>query len=120
MSSSSEVFELISRSDRYNVSKLLEVLVVRHLTSLGGSKTADGSSVIINTVNPGFCHSELGRELSNIVFSVVKTLIARTGEEGSRNLVLAASAGKESHGQYVSDGHVAEYVFMTECRRLPC
>lgn len=78
--------ELMPRSGRYQTSKLLEVLLVRHLTSLRGSKTANSSAVVINTVNPGFCHSELTREISNIVVTVAKALLARTTEEGSRNL----------------------------------
>lgn len=109
---------LMPHLDRYNVSKLLEVLIVRHLTSLSGTKTAGSGAVVINTVNPGFCHSELGREFTNPLISVVKALIARTAEEGSRNLILAASAGKESHGQYITNGHVARYVAVTKCQYM--
>ena len=98
------------RPGRYPTSKLLEILIVRHLTSLSGSKTGGKSAVVINTVNPGFCHSELTREASGFPINVLKATMARTTEEGSRNLVIAASAGKESHGEYVSNGHVAGYV----------
>ncbi|MCJ1297752.1 hypothetical protein MMC08_000540 [Hypocenomyce scalaris] len=94
-------------ADRYNTSKLLEILIVRHLTSFSGFKTGETSAVVINTVNPGFCHSELTREASGFPINVAKAIMARTTEEGSRDLVIAASAGKESHGEYVSDGHVA-------------
>lgn len=109
---------LMPHLDRYNTSKLLEILVVHHLASLAGSKTADSSAVVMNTVNPGFCHSELTREFANVAVSVLKALIARTTEEGSRVLVLATAAGKESHGQYFTDGHVERYVFVIECRYL--
>ena len=95
------------RSGRYPVSKLLELLIVRHLISLRGSKMADSSSVIMNCVNPGLCHSELTREFGSVAVNIFLALLARTAEEGSRNLVFAVSAGKGSHGQYISDGHVA-------------
>lgn len=85
--------------ERYQVSKLLEVLAVR---AMAERKSATQIPVTINCVNPGLCHSELSRE-SGWVLAIMKFLLARSTELGSRNLVHAASLGPESHGQYVSD-----------------
>ncbi|OAL25423.1 hypothetical protein AYO20_10457 [Fonsecaea nubica] len=86
--------------ERYPTSKLLEVLVIRQIAP----KLA-GSGVILNYLNPGLCHSELGRE-GSIILEVMKFFLARSTEVGSRTLVAAAEAGMESHGKYMSDGKV--------------
>lgn len=84
-------------SDRYQTSKLLIVLVVRQLAPM-----LKESDVIINMVNPGLCKSSLARE-GGIMLIVMKFLLARTTEVGSRTLLASASAGEESHGSYMSD-----------------
>jgi NAD(P)-dependent dehydrogenase (short-subunit alcohol dehydrogenase family) len=87
---------------RYRASKLLEILVIRQI-----APKLKGSNVILNKVNPGFCHSGLARESdTGIKRKLFKTFVARSTEVGSRNLVLAATAGPESNGKYVSDGVV--------------
>ncbi|KAI9880399.1 MAG: hypothetical protein M1830_003439 [Pleopsidium flavum] len=90
-------------SDRYNLSKLLEVFAVRELAS----KTSQSEpEVAINMLNPGFCHSELLRNatgMQGMVMAGMKALLARTTEEGSRTLVHAAGVGMETHGKYLSD-----------------
>jgi len=87
-------------SDRYSVSKLLEVLVCREIVATRAPK---GYPVTINFVNPGFCYSELMREM-RLPFLMVRYLLnARSTEVGSRTLVSAASMGHESHGEYLSD-----------------
>jgi len=88
--------------ERYPTSKLLEVLVVRHL-----APKLDGSNVILNVLNPGLCHSELARD-SGWALAVIKFFVARSTEVGSRTLVASAMAGAESHGKYMSDGRVDE------------
>ncbi len=66
--------------------------------------------VIVNALNPGFCHSEFTREISGVarfvLAYIMKPLLARTTECGSRTLVAGAVAGEESHGKYMSDGVV--------------
>lgn len=93
------------RSIRYFVSKLLEVFYCReladHITS------SDKAKIVVNFVNPGLCHSELGRE-AGLGLKIAKFFLARTTEAGSRTLVSAASAGTESHGQYLSSCRVAQ------------
>lgn len=92
---------------RYIVSKLLEVFFVRELAS----RTVVNSKpdVIINYLNPGLCHSELAKDGGWGIY-LMKLLLARSTEYGSRTLVQAAEAGKESHGQYMSDCRVSQYV----------
>ncbi|KAF2261912.1 short-chain dehydrogenase/reductase-like protein [Lojkania enalia] len=85
--------------DRYQVSKLLEVFVVR---AMAERRSATQIPITINCVNPGLCHSELARE-AGFHFTIMKFLLARSTEVGSRTLVHAASQGAETHGQYMSD-----------------
>ncbi|EGX44924.1 hypothetical protein AOL_s00173g25 [Orbilia oligospora ATCC 24927] len=92
--------------DKYMISKLLEIYFVREL-----SKWVDRNykgEVVITGVNPGLCHSELIREtgLVKLVGDTFKWIFARTAEEGSRNYLWAATAGREAHGQYVSSCEV--------------
>lgn len=87
------------------VSKLLEALAVREIakTISAGTKPL----VVINYPNPGFCESNLRREHRNIVYIILETLVQRKTEYGARNLVYAINAGEKTHGQYISDCHIA-------------
>jgi retinol dehydrogenase-12 len=92
------------QADRYNTSKLLEIMIVREL----GLVTAGSGKllVIINTVNPGYCVSELQRNATPVLYFFIKLgglILARTTEVGSRTLFAGAVAGEESHGMYMSD-----------------
>ncbi|GJC97687.1 short-chain dehydrogenase [Colletotrichum higginsianum] len=89
----------------YPLSKLLEVLGVRTFAEL---HPASEYPVTVNNVNPGFCHSELTRDIQTWRMWLMKLFLARTTEYGSRTLVSAGSAGAESHGHYMSDCAVAE------------
>ena len=91
---------------RYNVSKLLEVLYTRELAAR--TKESGKPQVIINYLNPGLCHSSLAREIEGWVFYIMKALLARPTEHGSRTLVHAAEAGPETHGQYLSNCCITE------------
>ncbi|KAF2837086.1 short-chain dehydrogenase/reductase-like protein [Patellaria atrata CBS 101060] len=85
--------------DRYPLSKLLEVLFIQELVK---QRAPSGYPVIINFLNPGFCHSGLARDLG-LGIAVLKFFMARRTDIGARTLVHAASAGPESHGKYLSD-----------------
>ncbi|KAE9963415.1 hypothetical protein BLS_009319 [Venturia inaequalis] len=90
---------------RYTTSKLLEILFVRYLTShqAAGPKYP----VVINTVTPGFCQSELARDAPAFVIFIMQWLLwARTSETGARTFVLASLAGEESHGEFLMNGKV--------------
>lgn len=86
--------------ERYPTSKLLQVLVVRHI-----APQLQDSGVILNMLNPGLCVSELSRE-GGFVLKAMTFFIGRTTEVGSRSLVAAALAGPQSHGHYINDGQV--------------
>ncbi|RFU31166.1 hypothetical protein B7463_g5191, partial [Scytalidium lignicola] len=89
---------------RYMVSKLLEVLLVRELAAQVGKPEDQG--VIINSVNPGFCVSELTRNLSffaRIMQNLIQLILARSAEIGSRTHVYAAAGSAETHGQYMGN-----------------
>ncbi|KAK5087177.1 hypothetical protein LTR05_004348 [Lithohypha guttulata] len=93
-------------SKRYPLSKLLEVLVVREI-----APKINSGQVTLNMLNPGLCHSSLTRDVSGfqlLTYTLMKAILARTTEVGSRTLVAAASVGEESHGRYMHDGMVNE------------
>lgn len=50
-------------SDRYNTSKLLEVLLVRSLAAAMRNGANANKPIIINAVNPGLCYSEIARDV---------------------------------------------------------
>jgi len=90
------------------VTKLLQLYAVRELAELVPvSKTG----VVVNVLNPGLCTTELSRHVGFVMraqIAVLKLLLARTSEQGSRTLLHAAVAGVESHGKYVSDCEIKE------------
>ncbi|KAI6100682.1 short-chain dehydrogenase [Pisolithus croceorrhizus] len=112
--------EFCNGVDRYNISKLLQVMFVRELAA----RLPNPTPVVSCTVQPGFCRSNLFRDfdgkwytrtfvsLAGVLFS------ARTSDQGSRTLVHAAVGDDETamHGRYLSSCQVAEeddYIFTT-------
>ncbi|KAH6711994.1 hypothetical protein BKA61DRAFT_520979 [Leptodontidium sp. MPI-SDFR-AT-0119] len=87
---------------RYPTSKLLPIYIVREM-----AKRRPKYPVTINLVNPGLCESELARE-GNLQVRIMKFLLARTTEVGSRTLVHGADAGRETHGMYLSECALGE------------
>ncbi|OJD12493.1 hypothetical protein AJ78_06919 [Emergomyces pasteurianus Ep9510] len=100
----SDIFAALSNpstttmQERYPTSKLLQLLAIRELAS----RTASSSpSVVINLVSPGLNRTSLTREttgLEAIVLVAIQAIFAWEPEVGSRILVHATMAGKESHG----------------------
>ena len=86
----------------YQVSKLLQLFAVRRVAE----KTSHREPfVIVNTVNPGLCYTDLTRSAEGITYYVMKimrALLAWSAEEGSRTLVDAATKGPDSHGVFIS------------------
>jgi retinol dehydrogenase-12 len=102
--------------ERYNVSKLLEILVCQYWTSESGPMGSD-YPITLNMINPGFCRSELTRDVQGIlvyVLALFKFLLARSTEVGSRTLVHAAVAGEETHGKYLSECQVIDASSVTK------
>ncbi|KAH7115006.1 dehydrogenase [Dendryphion nanum] len=84
---------------RYNLSKLLEVFWARELASRTKSK-----EVIVNTVNPGLCWSQLHREDSTTALWVFRKLFARPAVQGAHALVHAVVVqDQDTHGGYLSE-----------------
>ncbi|KAK6950574.1 6-phosphogluconolactonase sol3 [Daldinia eschscholtzii] len=83
--------------DRYNATKLLNVLWMRELSS-----KISASDVIMDAVNPGFCQSTLHRTDSS--GSSFANLIGWTSAQGGHCLTDAATQhAKDGHGAYVSE-----------------
>jgi NAD(P)-dependent dehydrogenase (short-subunit alcohol dehydrogenase family) len=91
-------------NDRYPLTKLLEVLVVREI-----APQMKNSGVVLNMLNPGLCHSELSRDGPKFL-EIIKFFLARSTEVGSRTLCASAFAGEESHGKYMHDAKVNDGV----------
>lgn len=91
---------------RYPTSKLLEVLVCREIARL---HPISQTKVTLNFANPGWCHSELSREMDSKVLRTIMKIMCRTTEVGARPLAYAGLAGPETHGKY-----------LTDCRVEPC
>ncbi|KII92884.1 hypothetical protein PLICRDRAFT_37683 [Plicaturopsis crispa FD-325 SS-3] len=95
--------------NRYNLSKLLDVLLTRALSDHLGTS----SPVVVTTVDPGYCYSELRREMSfplSIVNGLVEHALCHSAEEGSRQLVYGAIGGSdaEMHGAFIALSKVKE------------
>jgi len=76
------------------------------------NKSGGSNSIVINSLDPCFCKTGLGGELTGglrVALKLFAFLFARTAEEGSRLVVAAASAGGETHGKYMRAGAVQEY-----------
>ena len=95
---------------RYQVTKLISLFIIRELAQ----KTANSNPfVIINTVNPGLCYTDLTRSLEGstaTAMKVMRSMLAWSGEEGSRTLVHATTVGQESHGVFISGCKIPKYV----------
>lgn len=101
--------------DRYFMSKLLVMFCVRELaaqlkmsSSSSAAEAMKKPLVVVNNVAPGWCQTELFRnENLGAGPNMALRLIGRSSEAGSRTLVHSATAaGKESHGEYLSECQV--------------
>jgi len=97
---------------RYGDTKVLSLLLVRAL-----AQRLENTPIIVNTVTPGFCYSNLRESLSGIVYYlslILEALFANTAEEGSRQIILGAtygSGGEEEEklrGAYIQYDSIAE------------
>lgn len=98
---------LYEQQSRYQVSKLLEVLLAREIVArLKSNSNFIAHPITINLVNPGLCFSNLGRDNNtpSLMARLAYMILGRTTEVGGRCLVLAAAAPKSSHGEFQSDG----------------
>ncbi|KAJ4354624.1 uncharacterized protein N0V89_006361 [Didymosphaeria variabile] len=99
---------VLALQERYNLTKLLDVLLAREIAD---RLSSSNSPVIVNSVCPGFCASELARDVTGVVrvvYVIMKALLARTSAQGGRTLSHAASQGPEGHGKYFSNFKITE------------
>jgi len=101
---------------RYNVSKMIELLLVRELASEITKSQKEGN-VVASLINPGAVDTAIMRHNEGKAFAVLmaglRKFVMRTAEEGGRTLVFAAYGGKETHGKYLDDctvGKVSSFV----------
>jgi hypothetical protein len=86
----------------------LQVYAIR---ALSARLPISDSGVVLNLVTPGLCSTDIDRDfstMSRVGVSILRFLIGRTAEEGSRTLVHAGLSGKSSHGKYLSDCEIKE------------
>lgn len=90
---------------RYYTTKLLNVLWTKELAS-----RIPEQKVIINTVNPGFCYSGLHRYEKTGIIKIVLWIFGWTAEQGGHCLANAVVEHADSHGKYLSEQRITEYV----------
>ena len=103
-----ELVEVHADPCSYPISKLLEILSVRELA---GIAPVAKTGVVLNALSPGLCTTRLDRSAGfflKVQIAIMRALLARSAEEGSRTLLHAATAGKESHGCYLASCEIRE------------
>lgn len=69
------------------------------------------TGVVMNAVCPGLCKTSLSRNAPQSFrdhLAIMHAQSGRTAEEGSKNLLFAAVAGKGSHGCFLDSCHISE------------
>jgi retinol dehydrogenase-12 len=81
----------------------------------GLSERLRDKPLIVNTVNPGFCYSALRRHITGLrawSMWLMELALARSSEQGSRQLIWASIGGKDNidqlRGAYISSMHIQE------------
>lgn len=93
---------------RYYTTKLLQLYVAREIACLVTKRY--GSAVVVNSVNPGYCRTELLREPGMLLAAAdrVFSVFARSPEKGALTIVDAAAKGLESHGCYLDHQNIVQ------------
>ncbi|KAK9326964.1 hypothetical protein V1520DRAFT_387841 [Lipomyces starkeyi] len=106
----------VNTIDQYNLTKLVLLYAIIKLASIvdpiTNDKSRDSNPIVINSLDPCFCKTGLAGELTGVFKAVFKSfefLFARSAEEGSRLVVAAASAGRQTHGLYMRAGALQKY-----------
>ncbi|KAL8902182.1 MAG: hypothetical protein Q9207_004854 [Kuettlingeria erythrocarpa] len=107
---------------QYNASKLLLMCVANSLAQSFPVDVDDGSSVVINSVNPGAMVRHQPKKFKSMadwtIGLVHRNVVVRTAEQGSRNLVTACLQGRETHGKIWQDDAIQTYVLVFIFTRL--
>ncbi|KAI8577262.1 hypothetical protein K450DRAFT_213090 [Umbelopsis ramanniana AG] len=102
----------------YVISKLLEVFFVQELANYIKKRENGQTKVIVNVIDPGLCHSNFTRNITQtrqkVFMTVFKAIFARSTEVGSRTIVNAGENDNfHTHGKYLANCVVfptSEYV----------
>lgn len=89
------------QGDRYPDTKAMDIVLTKQLT-----KNPILKDVIVCSVNPGFCRSELLRDMSSIARGLLYGLFARTTLEGSKTYMWASLSNDIPSGAYTSSCQV--------------
>ncbi|KAL2760466.1 hypothetical protein ACRALDRAFT_1078828 [Sodiomyces alcalophilus JCM 7366] len=115
----SEIFKTLNESgsliDRYNTTKLLQVIATKHLAV--AARASGRGDVVINCLHPGVCRTELFRFVPfplSIPFNAAMMLLGRSSDMGARTLLAAALSDESdeataTHGRFMNDGLVADF-----------
>jgi hypothetical protein len=92
---------------------LLQLYTVIKLSAIVDPvNSTNPNPIVINSLDPCFCKTGLSGGLTGVskfLFRIFESIAARTAEEGSRLVVQAASAGRQTHGLYLRAGAVQKY-----------
>lgn len=97
--------------ERYPISKLILILMTKAMAKQLRSNGID--DIVVNTFTPGYCTSGLTDNIHGVTGFALWLLAkgtARTTEVGGRTIVAAIAQGQESHGKYLNDSQIDEYV----------
>ena len=90
-------------------------IVLNIFFARGLSEGLRDKPVIVNAVNPGFCHSALRRNITGLVawpMRLWEFILARSTEQGGRQLIWACIGGRDNidqlRGDYISSMKVQE------------
>jgi retinol dehydrogenase 12 len=100
-------------NNRYPLSKLIEHMLFNELVTrlhANAPPAGENKQVIVNILNPGWCESELIRNKppEGYMIKFMAVIFRRSQEAGSRTLVHAVTAGRETDGKYLSECEVLE------------
>jgi len=101
-------------AERYALTKLLDHFIAIELADMVTSSSQGGAmpSVIVNSLTPGFCKSDLMSpsrgEKAPLALRVMQWLVARDVTEGAKTYVDAAVQGVSSHGKWLENQVVAD------------
>jgi len=101
---------------QYMVTKLLLMYAMDGIVAQ--TQVVDGQpDVIVTTVCPSLCRSNLGRDFSSILKipnALFQMVFARSSEEGSRTIVSGAALDADAHGQFWSHDVLFKYALQLE------
>lgn len=93
---------------RYALTKILLEIAARQFAAVC---PVERTGVTITMVAPGLCTTGLGvdlRSFTKAAHSVLKSLMARTAEVGSRTILHGLVVGEAGHGKLLSGCHIKE------------